>query len=149
MPHREMPADHEGKGLYTDRHSCSSVFYLRIKRMKCWCSVNIHILKRHFNSLLVAKSAHSVNEWIRCFQVILPGSANLVDWVCCWLGGGGRSSMISTKFRGKIPVKLPICPRAQSCPTNSFSWITSPSENDSSSVCSPSKSNLATHLGPL
>lgn len=69
--------------------------------------------------------------------------------VCCWLGGGGRSSITSTKFRGKIPIKTPCCPRAQSCPMYSFSWITSPSENDSSSLCSPSKSNLATHRGPL
>lgn len=81
-----------------------------------------------------------------CFQ-ILPGSATLP--ACCWLGGGGRSSMMSTKLRGKMPMEMPTCPRAQPSPTYSFSWMTSPSENDSSSLCSPSKSNLASHLGPL
>lgn len=123
------------------RDTATLLFGLWIKRITCWCHTSTVQVTCYFGP-----DRHKMK---RINALIIPGSALLEGCVCCWLWGGGRSSMIFTKLRGKIPVKAPRFPRAQSSPMYSFSWITSPSENDSSSLCSPSKSNLATHRGPL
>ena len=74
----------------------------------------------------------------------LPGRAILV-----WPASDGRCSMMSTKLIGKMPTLVPSFPRAHSSPMYSCSWITSPSENISSSSRSASKLNRAIHRGPL
>lgn len=61
----------------------------------------------------------------------------------------GRSSITSTKFKGKIPDVPLSSPLAHSSFTYSFRIIVSPSEKLSSSFWSPMYSNRATHLGPL
>lgn len=61
----------------------------------------------------------------------------------------GRSSITSTKFKGKIPDTPLSSPLAHSSFTYSLRIIVSPSEKLSSSFWSPIYSNRATHLGPL
>lgn len=61
----------------------------------------------------------------------------------------GRSSMTSTKFKGKIPDTPLSSPLAHSSFTYSLRIIVSPSEKLSSSFWSPIYSNRAMHLGPL
>lgn len=61
----------------------------------------------------------------------------------------GRSSITSTKFKGKIPDVPLSSPLAHSSFTYSLRIIVSPSEKLSSSLWSPMYSNRATHLGPL
>lgn len=61
----------------------------------------------------------------------------------------GRSSITSTKFKGKIPHVPLSSPLAHSSFTYSLRIIVSPSEKLSSSFWSPIYSNRATHLGPL
>lgn len=61
----------------------------------------------------------------------------------------GRSSITSTKFKGKIPDAPLSSPLAHSSFTYSLRIIVSPSEKLSSSLWSPIYSNRAMHLGPL
>ncbi len=103
--------------------------------------------KKSIGSKCLNIKSNMCNLQIYCFS-ILPGSAILFGADFC-TGTAGRSSSTSTKLRGKIPTWPFTSPRAHSSPTYSFSRITSPSEKESSSLFSPSKSNLATHLGPL
>lgn len=73
----------------------------------------------------------------------------LEDFLQAFIPAPGRSSITSTKFKGKIPDMPLSSPLAHSSFTYSLRIIVSPSEKLSSSCWSPMNSNRATHLGPL